>query len=44
MQFITLALTALATATVAQVYPPYYDVPSNPFRLMLKSDNKTLDG
>ena len=40
MRFIALALAALSAAAAAQ----FYDVQSTAFRLILKSDNSTLNG
>ncbi|KAF1844587.1 uncharacterized protein K460DRAFT_429333 [Cucurbitaria berberidis CBS 394.84] len=44
MKPIIVALTCLAATVAAQSSPPWYDVQSSAFRLILKSDNDTYDG
>ncbi|KAH7411863.1 hypothetical protein DE146DRAFT_256601 [Phaeosphaeria sp. MPI-PUGE-AT-0046c] len=43
MKLATLSFTAFASAALAQS-ENYYNITSRPFRLLLKSDNKTIDG
>jgi hypothetical protein len=44
MKLAILALAAITTTSVAQDWPPYYDLQSKGFRLQILSANETLNG